>query len=271
MLTQLYILAALYVLLPVAALVLLRLRHKFRLTSVIGGVAGFFLAMRILMTVLNMLLTALGVTTEFWESHETLNRILNILVNALFQNLSLYLILKYVLKSRMSLYDGMAMGISFCLGNCFIQGYYFVYASRLYQSYQAGTLANLASEALPLESLQATVDEIIGVGLFHYYFQVLNAAVIIFLSMVLGMLLYHGLKKPDQRFLPLALGLQILALGLVEIGVSLPWIGFYPLADLLVAGITCFIFLKYMTWYRQQQRDLAAKKKAYRESLKTTS
>lgn len=268
MLIQFYLIAALYLLIPVGALIILRIRHKFRITSIIGGIAGFFLAMRILMTVINVLLSSIGVTAEFWEQHVVLNKILNIVFNVLFQNVSLYLIMKYVMKDRMSIYDGMAMGISYCLGNCFIQGYYFIYASRLWQSFQAGTLAELASEALPLESLQETVDEIVQMGMAHYYLQLFNAVVIIFMSMTLCIFLYHSLRKPDKRFLFLALGVQAVCLALIEISLSFTWLGFYPIADVLVLALIGYLFYRYMSWYRQQQRELLERKKAYREYIK---
>ena len=84
--TQLYIIGATYLLIPVSALVILRIRHKYRITSVFTGVAAFFIAMRVLMTVINVLFSLVGVTGEFWNAHPVLNEILNILLNVVFQN-----------------------------------------------------------------------------------------------------------------------------------------------------------------------------------------
>ena len=261
---------ALYLLIPVAALIILRIRHRYRISSIVAGVAGFFLSMRVLMTVVNVLLSLVGVTADFWAAHPVLNEILNIVLNVVFQNVTLYFLMKYVMKNRMTLYDGMAMGISFSLGNCFIQGYYAVYAVRLLKSYHAGALESLATEALPLEQLQATVDELLSEGVFQFYTQLFAALVIVFLSAVLCMLLYHALKRPNPRFILYACLIQAVCLGIIDLSLLAPSRWVYVLANAVVAGITAYVYIRYKRWYREQQIDLARRKREYKQSLKSS-
>lgn len=267
---HLYVIGALYLLIPISALIILRIRHKYRIASIITGIAGFFLSMRVLMTVVNVIFTLLGVTRDFWSAHPVLNEAMNIVLNVVFQNIVLYFLMKLVLKSRLSLYDSMAMGISFCLGNCFIEGYYSIYLIRILKSHEAGILDRLASDALPLEKLQETVDEALSFGMGHYYLQLFAALTVVCLSAVLCMLLYHALKKPDQRFIYLACGIHAICLVLIDLSMLSSGNLLYFLANLTALLIAGAIFVLYKKWYRQQQIELARKKREYRQSLKSS-
>ena len=269
MYNQLYVIGALYLLIPVSCLIILRIRHKYRIASIITGVAGFFLSMRVLMTVVNVLFTLVGVTREFWDSHPLLNETLNILLNVVFQNVVLYFLMKLVLKSRLSLYDSMAIGISYSLGNCFIEGYYSVYLVRILKSYEASTLEQLASEALPLEKLQETVEEALSVGLEHYYLQLFAALAVVFLAAVLCMLLYHALKKPDKRFILYACAIHAFCLALIDLSMLSSGKLLYFFANLVILLIAAAVYFLYKRWYREQQIDLARRKREYKQSLKS--
>ena len=267
--TQLYIIGALYLLIPVSALIILRIRHKYRITSILTGVAAFFISMRVLMTVVNVLFSLVGVTGEFWNAHPVLNEILNVLLNVVFQNIVIYYLMKLVMKSRLSLYDSMAIGFSFSLGNCFIQGYYSIYLVRLLKSHEAGILDQLASDALPLETLQDTVNEALSYGLGHYYLQLFAALTIVCLTAVLCMLLYHALKKPDKKYILYVCLIHAFCLALIALSMLSSYGFVYFLANLAVLSIAVAVYILYKRWYREQQLELARRKKEYRQSLKS--
>ena len=64
-----------------------------------------------------MFLSSLGLSENFWNTHPVIANIVNVTVQVIFQNITIYLAMKYVLKKRVRIYDGIAIGISYWIYN----------------------------------------------------------------------------------------------------------------------------------------------------------
>ena len=96
---HLYVICGLEILLPVVALIVLSRFHKFRFTAVIAGIAGYFVVTNILIPLFAMMLGAIGMDDLFWAAHEMGSNILNLVLNAVFHDIALYLLLKLTLMN----------------------------------------------------------------------------------------------------------------------------------------------------------------------------
>ena len=81
---QLYVIGGLEILIPVIALMVLRRAHKYRISTIICGIGGYFLAVNILMAFASMMLASIGMDQAFWEKHALLSEITNIILNVNF-------------------------------------------------------------------------------------------------------------------------------------------------------------------------------------------
>lgn len=265
---QLYIIGGVEILLPILVLIFLRKAHKYRISSVISGIGSYFLATNILMGMFSMLMSSVGLTIDFWKSHETLYNIINMLLNVVLQNLTLYFVMKLVLKSQIRIYDAIAIGISYWLGNALMLSTSAVSYARIASMSAEGRLSEMVTESLSLESLQEYAAELDLNGISSFYLQMLAVFVLSIMTAVLCIFLFHAIKRKNKGFLWLAMGGHLVLLTLLNLSLTLGGNTWYLIANLMVAAISVTVFILYWKWYKAQQLDLLKKKQEYKQRLK---
>lgn len=269
MIAQMYVIVILDILIPIIGLVVLRRWKKYSWTAVFVGIACYFLVTQILLSLMNLLFSAFGFTEEFWNSHVLLNEILNMLFNVAFMQLSLYLAMRYTMKHRLTLYDAMAAGISYYLGNGFMQAYYGFYSIRLLELDRDGLLSEVATEDMPLETLEQSVQSLYDNGLAVFYVQMAALLVMTFLAMTVCMYLYYAIKKPDGKVAVFSIVIHYALMLTADLALELGNVWWYLAAVLMVLCISIGLYVHFRRWYRRQQLEYARRLKAYKEHIKT--
>ena len=157
--TQLYIIGGIDILLPVITLIVLRRIHTYRISSVISGVGSYFIAANFLMGLVGMILSEVGITSEFWNNNPVIYEIVNGVLNAILQSATLFLVMRFVLKGNVKIYDAMALGVSYWLYNALMLSTSAISYARMAQLDAQGRLAEMVTESLPLETLQTYASD----------------------------------------------------------------------------------------------------------------
>lgn len=266
---QLYIAAGLFILVPVVCLVILHFIHRYRFTAVIGGVAAYFVATQLLIPLISMMMATIGLGEEFWLSHRFGSEVMNVFLNSILHDLMLFLILKFTLKNRSRVYDAAAMGISFWLADSLRYALSTSTYARVYQMYQAGRLSEMVTETATMESLESAVNDIVSAGVGAYYVQLFSIFSLTALSVALCLFFYLSVKRKTGAFLLMGMGAHLLLLLAVDLALYFGGSVWYITVNAIVLVLSCIVIWRFMAWYREQQRALAQKKKAYKQSLKS--
>lgn len=267
----LYLAAGLDVLIPMTALVILFIRHRFRLTSVLGGIAAYFFTCEIFIPGFTVIMSAIGLGEAFWSEHAILAEIINVLLNVLIGDLALYLILRFTLKNRSRLYDAMALGISYWLYSAIRLAISAVGYGRLAMMAEQGRLSEMVTENLSLERLQELADELKSAGISSFYVQLVGIIAMTILTVTVCLFLYYALKRSDAKVLFISIGVHYVVMLAINLALYLKGDLAYVIGCVIGSAIAGYIFYRFMQWYREQQRELAQRRKAYKEGLKTTS
>ena len=201
---QLYVIGALEILIPIIALIVLRKKNKFRISSVVSGIGSYFLAANVLTSTFIMFLSSLGVSQNFWISYPMIANVVNVVLQVIFQNITIFLVMKYVLKKRIRIYDGIALGISYWLYNAFTDSTSTITYARIANLASKDRLHEMVTESLPLETLEEYAAAISDMGISSFYIQLLGMIVLICMTAVVGVFLFHAtkrnnLKNPQRR------------------------------------------------------------------------
>lgn len=268
---QLYVVGGVEILLPVIALIVLRRIHKYRIASVISGIGSYFLAANLLMSMVSMLLASVGLDQQFWLNHELISEIVNVILNVLLQNLTIYLVMKFVLKGNIRIYDAIALGVSYWLGNALMLSTSAVSYARIASMSSAGRLNEMVTESLSLESLQQYASDLETLGTSSFYIQMLAVFVLSIMTAVLCVFLFHAIKRKNKNFLFMSMGGHLVLLTLLNMCLVYGGNVWYIVANAVVAVVSILVFSRYWKWYKDQQAELIRKKQEYKQRLKTVT
>lgn len=267
---QLYVIGGVEILLPVMVLIFLRKTHKYRVSSVISGIGSYFLVTNILMGMFGMLMTSIGLTADFWQGHAVLYEVINLILNVSLQNLTLYLIMKFVLKGQIRIYDAIAIGISYWLGNALMLSISSVSYARIASMSAEGRLSEMVTDTLSLDALKQYASDLETYGISSFYIQMMAVFVLSIMTAVLCIFLFHAVKRKNKNFLFIAMGGHLVCLALINLSATFGGDFWYIVVNLIVAILSIVVFLRYWKWYREQQVDLLRKKQEYKQRLKAT-
>ena len=267
---QLYVIGALEILIPIIFLMVLHKKHKFRLSSVISGIGCYFLAANLLTGTFIMFLSSLGLNERFWNSFPLIADIANVLIQVTFQNITIYLAMKFVLKKKVRIYDGLAIGISYWIYNALTYSTSTITYARIANLASKGTLTTMVTESLPLETLEEYAASISQLGISSFYIQLLGTVVLTCLTAVVCVFLFHALKKGNLKIFFAALGGNLVLYLILNLAYSLLGDLWYCIACIIVIVISIIVFMKYWKWYKEQQAELLRKKQEYAKYLKQT-
>ena len=265
---QLYVIGALEILIPIIALIVLRKKNKFRISSVVSGIGSYFLAANVLTSTFIMFLSSLGVSQNFWISYPMIANVVNVVLQVIFQNITIFLVMKYVLKKRIRIYDGIALGISYWLYNAFTDSASTITYARIANLASKDRLHEMVTESLPLETLEEYAAAISDVGISSFYIQLLGMIVLICMTAVVGVFLFHATKRNNLKIFFATMGANLALYTVLVLTYNMLGNLWYVIACVIVITISIVVFAQYWKWYKQQQAELLRKKQEYAKYLK---
>ena len=265
---QLYVIGALEILIPIIALIVLRKKNKFRISSVVSGIGSYFLAANVLTSTFIMFLSSLGVSQNFWISYPMIANVVNVVLQVIFQNITIFLVMKYVLKKRIRIYDGIALGISYWLYNAFTDSASTITYARIANLASKDRLHEMVTESLPLETLEEYAAAISDMGISSFYIQLLGMIVLICMTAVVGVFLFHATKRNNLKIFFATMGANLALYTVLVLTYNMLGNLWYVIACVIVITISIVVFAQYWKWYKQQQAELLRKKQEYAKYLK---
>lgn len=265
---QLYVIGALEILIPIIALIVLRKKNKFRISSVVSGIGSYFLAANVLTSTFIMFLSSLGVSQNFWISYPMIANVVNVVLQVIFQNITIFLVMKYVLKKRIRIYDGIALGISYWLYNAFTDSTSTITYARIANLASKDRLHEMVTESLPLETLEEYAAAISDMGISSFYIQLLGMIVLICMTAVVGVFLFHATKRNNLKIFFATMGANLALYTVLVLTYNMLGNLWYVIACVIIITISIVVFAQYWKWYKQQQAELLRKKQEYAKYLK---
>ncbi len=265
---QLYVIGALEILIPIIVLMVLHKKHKFRISSVISGIGCYFLAANLLTGTFIMFLSSLGLSESFWNTHPTIANMANVIIQVIFQNITIYLAMRYVLKKKVRIYDGLAIGISYWLYNALTYSTSTITYARIANLSEKGTLDTMVTESLSLDTLEEYASAISELGITSFYIQLLGMIVLSCMTAVICVFLFHALKRNNLKIFFAAAGCNLVLYSILDLAFSLFGNLWYVVACVVVIIVSVIVFIQYWKWYKQQQAELLRKKQEYAKYLK---
>ncbi len=265
---QLYVIGALEIMIPIIILMVLHKKHKFRFSSVVSGIGCYFLAANLLTGTFIMFLSSLGLSENFWNSHPMIADLANVIIQVIFQNITIFLAMRYVLKKKVRIYDGLAIGISYWIYNALTYSTSTITYARIANLSAKGTLNTMVTESLSLETLEEYASAITDLGISSFYIQLLGMVVLSCMTAVVCVFLFHALKRSNLKIFFAALGCNLVLYALLDMAYSLLGDLWYVGACVAVIILSIVVFMQYWKWYKAQQAELLRKKQEYAKYLK---
>lgn len=268
---QLYLIGGIEILVPVMFLILYRRSHKFRISSVISGIGSYFLASNILMGTFSMFMASAGLDQQFWTNHSFLSNIVNVLLNVVFSNITIFLVMKFVLKKKIRVYDAVAMGVSYWVAEALMLSTSSISYARIASMSAEGRLKEMVTESLPLDKLEEYASNLQTLGISSFYIQVLGIIVLSIISAVICVFLFHAVKRDNLKFLWMTMGVHLLILAMMNLSLAYGGDIPYIIANVVAAAIAIVIYMQYWKWYKGQQMELSRKRQEYKQRQKAAT
>ena len=266
--TQLYIIGGINILLPVIALVILRRLHTYRISSIICGIGSYFIAANFLMGLVGMILSEIGITSEFWNDNPIASIITQGALSAVLQSFILFIVLRFVLKGNVKIYDAMALGTSYWLYNALTFSYGSISYARAVQMSAQGRLAEMVTESTPIEIWERAISDVETLGIGSFYTTTFNIFVLMCASAALTLFLFLALKRRDKRYLFITMGATFVMLMVMNLAQHFAGSTGFIIANFIVLIASIITLVKFMQWYRAQQEALRERRREYREYIK---
>ncbi len=262
-----FIAGLLPVLFIIGSLLFLRRQHKFRFTAAVLGFAAFYLCFQVLtMYSLSFIGSVIPGMENLQNDHSNivLFAALFALMQSIFLAPILYLAMRWVRRGNWSVYDAVAVGISYNIYNAFNMALTNIRNGRIADIANKGELESLVSEEVTIDVVNQYVEDMKTFTIFDSISEVLGVVMLTMLMVLVAVLVYHGMKRKNFRFVMLAAGIQFVTVFLSCIAPSDPmWLHFLVIVAMM-AALAAGIVL-YFRWYRKQQILLAQQRKEFKE------
>ena len=261
------------VMLPVVAIYAIYFYKPFKISSLICGLACYFIVDSLIISNIYTIVIAIANDTYFFEDHIVLSLIIECGLTAALVSPIEYWILLKVRHGKMMLSDAMVMGAGYTMVPFLTNGALYISNARICQYANQDRLSELANETYTedvldslVESVQASFATSTAFSQIAEMAAVIIAQIVILLVAVsLAMLLFFAVKRRKKYLLAVSCGID-LVFQLIRYGSSYV-LGYWPsfVVVLLVgAGAVCFI-IRFLRYYRMQQIELLKKQKDFEE------
>ena len=265
----LYATGILELLLPLLLLYFLRRRHNYAFSSVICGLAAYFIVNYV---VINNIYTIVRVATgneSIFLEKVFLGLILEAVLAALILPPLAYFIIKNLRRGKWSLYETIAMGIGYWALPMLLDSALQVSSGSILQKANQGGLDTLVTEDYPIELFNALVDSINTQSPFllavERFFSLITQVIVLFCILSVLLLVFYAVKRNRKPCLWLSMLVYLLVI--ILINGSNHYLGYWPsLIVIAVIGAASVYFVyRFLRYYRSQQLELLRKRKEYKE------
>ena len=255
--------------LPLFFLFFLHRRHPFKFSSIICGLAAYFIVNYL---VINNIYTIVRVATgneSIFLEKPLLGLGLEAILAAFIMPPLAYFIIKNIRRGKWSLYDTIAMAISYWALPLILDSALQVSSASILQKANKGTLDTLVSEDYPIEMLNSLVESINETSPFMLTVERLISVLtqIIVLSCILStmLLVFYAVKRRKKLCLWLAMIVYFLVICLIN--GSNHYLGeWYSLIVIAAVGAASIYFVyRFFQYYRSQQIELIKKRQQHKE------
>ncbi|MCR5004407.1 MAG: YhfC family intramembrane metalloprotease [Clostridiales bacterium] len=265
----LYATGILELLLPLLLLFFLKRRHDYAFSSVICGLAAYFIVNYL---VINNIYTIVRVATgneSIFLEKVWLGLILEAVLAALILPPLAHFIIKNLRRGKWSLYDTIAMGIGYWALPLILDSALQVSSGSILQKANQGGLDALVTEDYPIELFNALVDSITSESPFmlaaERVITLITQLIVLLCILSVLMLVFYAVKRNRKVCLWLAMLVYLMVILLIN--GSNHYLGYWPsliVVAILGAAAVYFVY-RFLRYYRSQQIELLKKRKEYKE------
>lgn len=262
-----YIASAAQILLLAVALFVLQKKHPFRFTSVVVGFGVYFIASQILTSFTYRILQMIPGFSAVFESsdHVLLYYLLLAFLTAVYMSPVAFMTLKLVRKGKWNLYEAIASGISYWLYTALYSCMTYINQAKIADIANKGQLETLVTEDTTIDVINDYVNTILkSASLSQCLAQVLYFITMVMMSILIFMLLYHGMKRQKPIYILYGIGIHFASLYIAYLGTMTP-IWSYCLILLVLAAAYCTGIWFYFRWYHRQQQILLQQRREFKE------
>ena len=259
---------ALEVLLPLLFLYFLRRYKKYSISSVICGLALYFIITYMLSNSIFTILRA-SFGEMYFIDHPLLGIVLDSVITALAFCPLAYLLVSRVRRGKWNLYDTIALATGYWLIPQLMGGAMEISTASLLQRANRGTLEELASEAYPLELLHALVDGVrelspLIVTLEHIT-SLLSQWIVLMVMVSLCVSIFYIVKRKRKKLLYVLILVHFVMIMIINCSSTFltTWVSLLPI--LAVGLISAWYLYRFFRFYRSQQADLIRRRKEFKE------
>lgn len=259
---------ALEVLLPLLFLYFLRRYKTYKISSVICGLALYFIITYMLSnSIFTIIRAALG--EMYFIDHPLLGIILDSVITSLAFCPLAYLLVSRIRRGKWNLYDTIAMGTGYWLIPQLMGGAMEISSASLLQRANQGTLEELASEAYPLELLQALVDGVKDLSpliiTLEHITSLLSQWIILMVLVSLCVSIFYIVKRKRKKLLYVLIPVHFVLLMIINCSSTFitSWLSLLPV--LAVGLLAAWYLYRFFRFYRSQQVDLIRRRKEFKE------
>lgn len=271
-----YIASVAQIMMIALSLFFLHRKHPFRMTAIVVGIAVYFLASQLLTSICYSALTSIAAVQSFLSNpdHIIIYYLILAVLTALFMAPVAYFIFKFVRRGNWNIYEAMAAGISYWLYNSITSSMNYINQARIAEMANNNELSSLISDQISQADIDAYIELLQDASLSQCLAQILFFAVVLAMSTLILMLVYHGMKRKNFLFVFLAMGIHFAVIFSTYLG-TLADLWVYCLVIFAVGVLLSLGIYFYFKWYHNQQQILrqqrlefkARKAQAYQEKM----
>ena len=263
--TGFYIASIGQILILALALYFLHRKHPFRFTSVVVGIGVYFLASQLLTSISYSALSSIPAVQEYLNNpdHAILYYLMLAALTALFMSPVAFVVLKFVRKGQWNIYEAIAAGISYWIYNSVTSAMNYINQAKIADLANKGELSTLLSDQITQADIDAYIEVLKDATLFQCLAQLVFFASMIVMSVLIFILIYHGMKRQKLQFMFFGIGIHFTALFVSYLATMAPlWV--YCVCVVVLGLIMGAGIYFYFRWYRRQQKLILQKRKEFK-------
>ena len=255
--------------LPLILLFILHRRHPIKFSSIICGLAAYFIVNYLVINNVFTIIRAATGNELIFDEKVLLGLFLDAVLAALIMPPLVYFIIKTIRGGKWSLYDTITMAISYWALRMIKDSALQVSSASILQRANKGTLDMLASEEYPIEMLNALVESVNETSPFMLTVErlitILTQVIVFFCILTIMLLVFYAVKRRKKLCLWLAMAVYFVMVCLIN--GSYNYLGeWYSLIVIALLGACSIYFVyRFFLYYRSQQAELLKKRQQFKD------
>lgn len=263
--TGFYIASVGQIMMIALALFFLHRKHPFRFTSVVVGIGVYFLASQLLTSICYSALSSIPAVQEYLNNPDNaiFYYLMLAVLTALFMSPVAFVVFKFVRKGSWNVYEAVAGGISYWIYSGVTSTMNYINQAKIADMANKGDLSSLLSEQITQADIDAYIEVLKQASLGQCLAQLVFFASMIAMSVLIFILIYHGMKRQKLQFVFFGIGIHFTVLFTSYMATLAPlWVYCVCIVVLgLLMGAGIYLYFR---WYRRQQLLLLQQRKEFK-------